>query len=181
MPAIAVRVCRYDLRGFAHPGGPVALSLSLHREATALFEAHHPFSRRAKLAALLKKYEVDAERAAQLDAVGVDDHDSESPYVWAGVNPTPTEGGGADKDGGAALDPFETELKAMAHAYFSAEAARRGISLHAATKATPQRWLQVALLGLVFAAAAWALVRGESKRLVVESPWSQFTSKCQRF
>eukprot|EP01047_Picozoa_sp_COSAG01_P009788 COSAG01_NODE_405_length_17466_cov_554.403697_20_plen_76_part_00 len=23
--------------------------------------------------------------------------------------------------------------------------------------------------------------RGESKRLVVESPWSQFTSECQRF
>jgi hypothetical protein len=25
------------------------------------------------------------------------------------------------------------------------------------------------------------LLPGESKRLVVESPWSQFTSECQRF
>jgi hypothetical protein len=31
------------------------------------------------------------------------------------------------------------------------------------------------------AAAAGAQARGESKRLVVESPWSQFSSECQRF
>jgi hypothetical protein len=37
------------------------------------------------------------------------------------------------------------------------------------------------VVGDAAAAAAAAAAGGESKRLVVESPWSQLTSECQRF
>jgi hypothetical protein len=41
----------------------------------------------------------------------------------------------------------------------------------------PQRWMWLDLSD----GAGVRLCDGESKRLVVESPWSQFTSECQRF
>ena len=33
----------YNLQSFDHPGGPVAISLAMGRDATALFESHHYF------------------------------------------------------------------------------------------------------------------------------------------
>jgi len=48
----------YNLAGYDHPGGPVALSLADSRDATELFESHHLFSDKSKLASILKKYEV---------------------------------------------------------------------------------------------------------------------------
>jgi hypothetical protein len=58
------------------------------------------------------------------------------------------------------------------------EAATRQFKYERALAAGEQAAVQVAQLA---AAAAAAATPGESKRLVVESPWSQFTSECQRF
>jgi len=46
----------YNLEGFKHPGGPVALSLIGGRDGTPLFESHHPFTSQDKLQAILGKY-----------------------------------------------------------------------------------------------------------------------------
>jgi delta11-fatty-acid desaturase len=37
------------MSGFDHPGGPIMLKLGEGRNATAMFEAHHPFTNRAYL------------------------------------------------------------------------------------------------------------------------------------
>jgi delta11-fatty-acid desaturase len=39
----------YDMAGFVHPGGPIMMALGANRDATALFEAHHPFTSRSYL------------------------------------------------------------------------------------------------------------------------------------
>ncbi len=49
----------YNMAQFSHPGGPIMLSLGEGRDATALFEAHHPFTSRAMLEKILSKYEID--------------------------------------------------------------------------------------------------------------------------
>lgn len=59
----------YDMNGFKHPGGPVALSLGFHRDATVLFESHHPFTSRALLAALLQQQRVPAEAQTYLTSL----------------------------------------------------------------------------------------------------------------
>ena len=46
----------YNLEGFKHPGGPVALSLIGGRDGTPLFESHHPFTSQDKLQAILGKH-----------------------------------------------------------------------------------------------------------------------------
>jgi len=51
----------YDITNFAHPGGPIAIMAANRRDATALFESHHPFSDRAMMNDLLKKYEMHEE------------------------------------------------------------------------------------------------------------------------
>ena len=45
----------YDLTKFHHPGGPVALACCANRDATALFESHHPVSNRSTDSAHTKK------------------------------------------------------------------------------------------------------------------------------
>ena len=52
----------YDVAQFEHPGGPVMLELGYKRDATAMFEAHHPFTPRPKLEQLLRKYEISGKR-----------------------------------------------------------------------------------------------------------------------
>ena len=49
----------YDLTKFHHPGGPVALACCANRDATALFESHHPVSNRSKILSVLQKYKID--------------------------------------------------------------------------------------------------------------------------
>ena len=49
---------RYDLSGYNHPGGPVMLKLGEGRDATAMFEAHHPFTNRVFLEKLLQKHQM---------------------------------------------------------------------------------------------------------------------------
>ena len=145
----------YDLSEFSHPGGPVALSLAFNRDATALFEAHHMLTSRQKLRAILKKYEIppDSKRAKALEAGKVDEG-AASPYLWPRADVTGRSDPGEP-------DRFEEELKEMAQAHFSAEAKRRGISMFQATKATPKRWLEIALVAAGFMATTAPLVRGE--------------------
>ena len=45
----------YDITNFAHPGGPIAIMAANRRDATALFESHHPFSDRGMMDNILKK------------------------------------------------------------------------------------------------------------------------------
>lgn len=48
----------YDVTKFKHPGGPIMLSLGNGRDATALFESHHPFTARETLERMLNKYQI---------------------------------------------------------------------------------------------------------------------------
>lgn len=60
------------------------------------------------------------------------------------------------------VDAFESDVKGVVREYFQGEAARRGVSLREATKAPPERWLSVVLLGAGFLGlGAFPLVRGE--------------------
>lgn len=142
----------YDLRDFKHPGGPVALSLVGGRDGTALFESHHPFTPREKLEQVLAKYllpdQEEPRTAAALQGM-IDTSDDGAHYVWRSE------------------DAFEHELKQTVTNYFKGEAARRGVSLLEATKATPRRWLEIAVLWLVFASSVPALLGGSWWALVV--------------
>lgn len=64
-------------------------------------------------------------------------------------------------------DAFQRDVLTAAKTYFSAEAARRGVSLREATKATPARWLQLALLTAATALSCVALMRGWWPAVVV--------------
>ena len=48
----------YDLSGFDHPGGMIAISLAASRDATELYELHHQFSDKIRVSSILKKYEI---------------------------------------------------------------------------------------------------------------------------
>ena len=142
----------YNLTGFKHPGGPVALSLVGGRDGTALFESHHPFTSRAKLEQVLGKYLVqDQEEEGTAEALLglIDKRDDGGHYEW-------------HKN-----DAFERELKDRVLEYFRGEAARRGVSLIEATKATPRRWAEIGLLLLLFVSTVPAFVRGEAWTLLV--------------
>mmetsp|Transcript_4177 Transcript_4177/g.3634 ORF Transcript_4177/g.3634 Transcript_4177/m.3634 type:complete len:526 (-) Transcript_4177:130-1707(-) len=142
----------YNLEGFKHPGGPVALSLIGGRDGTPLFESHHPFTSQDKLQAILGKYLIpdqEAEPQATALAAMIDEHEDGGHYEWA--------------DG----DAFESELKHKVKDYFRKEADRRGVSLLEATKATPQRWMEIAFMWIMFACTVPSLVSGEWWALVV--------------
>ena len=56
----------YDLSSFKHPGGPIMLSLGEGRDATALFESHHPFTSYTTLERVLRKYKIEGENSCIL-------------------------------------------------------------------------------------------------------------------
>jgi fatty acid desaturase/cytochrome b involved in lipid metabolism len=153
----------YDFTEFKHPGGPVALSLALHRDATALFEAHHPFTSRSKLRAVLRKYEVapGSERERALEQSGLLAENGPDPYTWDHADVT-----GRVPESNE-VDQFEIELKETARRYFVGEAKRRGVSFQQATKATPRRWCEVAMLAAAYAATVPGMLRGEWWALVI--------------
>lgn len=154
----------YDFSDFKHPGGPVALSLALHRDATALFEAHHPFTSRSKLRAVLHKYEIPrgSERERALEQSGVVVETGPDPYEWDHASVS-----GRVPENKEVVDQFELELKDMARQYFVREAKRRGVSFQQATKATPLRWCQVVVLAAAYLATVPSMLRGEWWTLVV--------------
>ena len=165
-----------DVSRFAHPGGPAALGLGFGRDATALFESSHPFTARGHLAAQVAALEVrDPASVAYLDAKyarelansgnvgGPYDFDFSPAAVSlrrSGASAADSSRPSGSEGGDLVVDPFEADVKAAALAYFRGEAARRGVSLRTAMKATPARVAEVAVLGVAFACSAVALVRG---------------------
>jgi delta11-fatty-acid desaturase len=130
----------YDVASFKHPGGDVALGLGRGRDATALFEAHHPFTSRSKLSSYLRKFEIpkDDPRLADPKKLLVDKREETMDlFEWDGEYPN-----------GERCSQFGQELKQEVREYFQKEAKRRGISLLEATKATPWRWGEIIFFNL---------------------------------
>lgn len=176
----------YDVSAFAaqHPGGPLALGLSYGRDATILFESCHPFVSRQRLAGLLAGMRLPAARQAELAAAyaargaGTGVPGAPGAVDEAEVFDFSAAAGSLAAAGDAAngrktspppppMDAFEADVKALALAYFKGEAARRGVSLRAAMKATPLRHLQVAAVGLLFLASIPPLLAGWWPALVI--------------
>jgi delta11-fatty-acid desaturase len=127
----------YDITNFNHPGGSVAIMMANRRDATALFESHHPFSDRAMMDDVLKKYEMKEECEKCEN------------YLLPGEN-----------ENGAVFDWEETlksdftlEVRDKVKKHFKYQAEERGISLLEATKATPQRWCE---WGAMVSATMWS-------------------------
>jgi len=127
----------YDITNFAHPGGPVAIMAANRRDATALFESHHPFSDRTMMDNILKKYEMK------------DECEKCENYLLPGENEN-----GAIFDWEETLkSDFTIELRDKVKKHFTEKSKERGISLSEATKATPQRWCE---WGAFTTASAWS-------------------------
>ena len=127
----------YDITNFAHPGGPVAIMAANRRDATALFESHHPFSDRTMMDNILKKYEMHEEREKCEN------------YLLPGENEN-----GAIFDWEETLkSDFTIELRDKVKKHFTEKSKERGVSLTEATKATPQRWCE---WGAFTTASAWS-------------------------
>jgi fatty acid desaturase len=127
----------YDITNFAHPGGPVAIMAANRRDATALFESHHPFSDRAMMNDLLKKYEMHEECEKCEN------------YLLPG-----------EKENGAIFDweetlksDFAVEVRDKVKKHFAGKAEQRSVTLSEAIKATPQKWGE---WGCFMGAAAWS-------------------------
>ena len=115
----------YDVTKFKHPGGPVSIQLGKGRDATALFEAHHPFTSKAKLASILKKYETDY----PVELLSSREEDTtKDVFDWSGETDE---------------EQFIVELKSRVKDYFKSEAKRRGVTFQQATKATTRRWIEM--------------------------------------
>ena len=108
----------YDVSKFKHPGGPVMLSLGEGRDATALFEGHHPFTSRASLESTLKKYKL---KGTVRSAYGIfdvlitaddscahlmDERDQDLPFVWPEFETKEDEG-----SSGAPVSAFAQEMR----------------------------------------------------------------------
>ena len=144
-----IRGVWYDLSGFDHPGGPVALRLSEGRDGTALFESHHYLIPTKRLHAILEKYRANA--ALQTTLETLDSRDDGAHYVWDKYED----------------DPFTVDVKNMVVAHFTPMATTRGISLRAATKATPVRWAMIVAMMVAFASTLPAFLRGDWWTLLV--------------
>ena len=127
----------YDITNFAHPGGPIAIMAANRRDATALFESHHPFSDRTMMDNILKKYEMHEEREKCEN------------YLLPG-----------EKENGAIFDWEETlksdftiEVRDKVKKHFAEKAEQRGVTFSEATKATPQRWCE---WGALTSASMWS-------------------------
>ncbi|KAG0600624.1 hypothetical protein M758_11G048500 [Ceratodon purpureus] len=133
----------YDLTEFErhHPGGPVALGLARGRDATVMFESHHPFTNRKILDAILAKYEIDASDCKHLETLEQQHGIPEHSFEWPSA--------------------FGEALKFQVKEYFEGEAKRRNVSLREATKATPARWTEIAILGAMFLSTFPGFFRGD--------------------
>lgn len=144
MSATKIHGAYYDLTHFDHPGGATPLWHAYGRDASALFEVHHPFVSKQRLHKLLEKF-----RIAKLPAgVSLMDGEEEAPqFNWD--------------------TPFSTELRKSVRQHFEGEASRRGVTISTATKATPSRWLQLALLTTLRIVSFWFWLRGNWAALVI--------------
>jgi len=139
----------YDLTGFQHPGGPVALLHASGREATALFESYHPFTRDHAYA-VLQKFEVEEGSFNKTNRFLETDLFGEDRFKWD-VNKR---------------SPFHQDLIDCAQKYFESEHIRRGLGslpLTAATKATPFRLIE----DTIYFILAWYCIY----KMVTEQSW----------
>jgi len=144
-----IRGVWYDFAEFDHPGGPIALNLTKDRDATALFESHHLLVPHHKLTSTLAKYRVDDEISKHISTL--DPRDDGAHYIWEGFE----------------NDEFVRDAKKLLVSYFLPIAKRRGITLYQATKATPERWMWLALLTTLFVSSLIPFVAGEYWTLLV--------------
>ena len=128
----------YDITNFAHPGGPVAIMAANRRDATALFESHHPFSDRTMMDNILKKYEMHEEREKCENYLLPGENENGAIFDWEET----------------AKSDFTTELRDKVKKHFTEKSKERGVSLTEATKATPQRWCE---WGAFTTASAWSI------------------------
>ena len=137
----------YDLTEFErhHPGGPVALGLARGRDATVMFESHHPFTQQKFLYAILEKYEIEATDAKHLRTLEEQHGIEEHKFEWGSA--------------------FGAALKFQVKEYFEVEAKRRNVNLREATKATPARWAEIAILAVIYMCTIPGFFRGDWKFL----------------
>ena len=116
----------YDITHFNHPGGPVAIMAANRRDATALFESHHPFSDRVTMDNILKKYEIHEEREKCENYLlpGEKENGDKNIFDWEET----------------LQNDFTIELRHKVKKHFQQKAEIQGISLSQATKATTERW-----------------------------------------
>ena len=129
----------YDVTNFAHPGGPMAIMAANRRDATALFESHHPFSDRDMMCDILKKYEIHEERekCEKYLLPGEIENGDNNLFNWDET----------------LNSEFTLELRDKVKKHFKYQAEERGVSLLEATKATPQRWCE---WGAMASATMWS-------------------------
>ncbi|KAG0565098.1 hypothetical protein KC19_8G164100 [Ceratodon purpureus] len=139
----------YDLTEFErhHPGGPVALGLARGRDASVMFESHHPFTNRKILDAILAKYEIDASDSKHLETLEQRHGVAEHSFLWP--------------------SGFGEALKFQVKEYFQGEATRRNVSIREATKATPARWIEIAVLAVLYIATFPGFFRGDWRFLIL--------------
>ena len=129
----------YDVTNFDHPGGPIAIMAANRRDATALFESHHPFSDRTAMDSILKKYEMHEERekCEKYLLPGEIENGDNNLFDWDET----------------LNSEFTLELRDKVKKHFKYQAEERGVSLIEATKATPQRWCE---WGAMASATMWS-------------------------
>jgi fatty acid desaturase len=127
----------YDITNFAHPGGPVAIMAANRRDATALFESHHPFSDRTMMDNILKKYEMKEECEKCENYLLPGENENGAIFNWEETTKS----------------DFTVELRDKVKKHFVQKAEERGVSFIEATKATPQRWCE---WGAFTTASAWS-------------------------
>jgi len=127
----------YDITNFAHPGGPVAIMAANRRDATALFESHHPFGDRTMMDNVLKKYEMHEEREKCENYLLPSENENGAIFDWEETQKS----------------EFTIEVRDKVKKHFAEKAKQRGTSLIEATKATPQKWCE---WGAFTTASAWS-------------------------
>jgi len=131
----------YDVTTFDHPGGEVAMSLGLGRDATALFELHHPFSQKETLKKIVDKYELSQDEVDKR-CLKLPPLEEEIEFVWTN-------------------SAFREEMKSTVKKYFEGVSKAKGIPFRDSYKAT---WEHVFIITAMSLAALWtfpAYVRGE--------------------
>jgi hypothetical protein len=141
----------YDLTSFefVHPGGRTALNCARDRDGTGLFESYHLLSI-DKARKTLAAYEIaDGSFDNDTRFLDVKKFGDEVQYDWS-----PTTAGAA----------FRRDIVDMCTTYFEQEYTRRGFKpgtpLYAATKAPPQRQVEIVVFGLAWIAACYWMITG---------------------
>lgn len=151
----------YDMSGFDHPGGPIMLKLGEGRDASAMFEAHHPFTNRVYLERLLAKHQVDPAKTE--DCVLFDKKDQDPFFDWPQADLKNSD----DFASVAPVTEFAHEMTVRVRGYLEKEAKRRGVPLLEASKATPMRWLSIVVMAAIYISTLPSFFAGEYWTLLV--------------